>query len=216
MTSEVEVICVGDSAEIRDLGLSMSRGDKTFLSYSSVKASRDLAQARSQGIVVVRPTVRSKTVRQNPARVSNDSVLGVFRSQVPSVPSSSGSPSTPSFGELEGSLRDLALEVRLLREEIRDLRKKPSVSEGPSVSDLAEAFRVALASLPRGSVSLPSAPTSRSETTEVPTDDVPMFIPSGIVRDSDSNADVRTTVAVTGSVEEAESALRRARRKDPK
>jgi hypothetical protein len=208
MIGEVEIVCLGDSAHIPDLGLTLSRGKSIRILASNASRSRDLDFARAQGIVSVKST-RAAVLKtaDTPGIVTNripdDNLKKVARSSLTwnSQPDS-GSPS------LEAAVRELTREVALLRDEIRQIAtpSTPSVD----VAAISEAIRSALSGITIPVVSGAAAPSAQGSLGS--SDE--RFIPSGIVP-TNLKADIspRTTNEGSGSLEDAQAALREARRR---
>lgn len=205
MNGEVEIICIGDSAVIPDLGLTLSRGSRTNLSASNASRSKDLTIARAKGLVAVRE-VRVAILRQSPQESmtkppDEDLLKKLNRLNRPNpAPPASESP------ELVAALRDLTREIAALRAE---MQQKPAVSTDTSA--IAEAVRSALSGL---SFVAPTASGNGATTIYSGSPDEERFIPSGIVP-TNLKADIspNTTNEGAGSLEDAQSALREARRR---
>lgn len=203
MNGEIEIVCLGDSAVIPDLGLTMSRGSRTNLSASNAARSKDLELARAKGLVAVRE-VRVSVLRQSPQEVMSKPIDEDILKKLNRLNRSSPAPVTSESPELVSALRDLTREISALRSEIR--QNPPA----PDVSAILEAVRTALSGV--SLVSSPVAPAKSTVYSGAP--DEERFIPSGIVP-TNLKADIspNTTNEGSGSLEDAQAALRKARRR---
>lgn len=204
MNGEVEIICLGDSAVIPDLGLTLSRGSRTNLSASNASRSKDLELARAKGIVAVRE-VRVAVLRQSPQETMSKPPDEDLLKKLNRLNRTNSAPSSES-PELVSALRDLTREIAALRVE---MQQKPPVSTDTSA--IAEAVRSALSGL--SFASLPASGSLAATVYSVAPDEE-RFIPSGIVP-TNLKADIspHTTNEGAGSLEDAQSALREARRR---
>lgn len=210
MSDEVEIVCLSDSAVIPDLGLTMSRGSRMSVTFAAATRSRDLEIAKSSGIVGVRP-IRAAVVRTNvnqpPHRQSDaeKNLLAVQRAAYPAPPP----PRAVDTSTLEQAIRDLTTEVRQLR---HDLHAQQQVPAPVDMASVVEALKGALSGLtlvaPSGNSSTAKAAVFHAAADEE------RFIPSGIVP-TNLKADIspNTTNEGAGSLEDAQSALREARRR---
>jgi hypothetical protein len=207
--SEVEITCLGDSAHIRDLGLKMTRGSKIRTSLSAISNSRDLEDAKARGLVSV-SVMKAQTIRREdlpimppPPIEPSANHQKIARS---SHQSGSGNPHTEGHHDPHSTelLRELLLEIRGLREDMRKRQPEPKTDQ--LAAAIANAVRGALSGLQFGSgggtvASLSSEPEER-------------FIPRGIVSGS-TKTDIETINSVapsTSGLDDASGALRNARR----
>ena len=197
---EVEVVCLGDTAHIQDLGLRMVRGSRYTTTLSAAAKSRDLEMAKKQGIVGVK-IMRAAIIRQESlphvvdGSSQNQRTISRANLSAPSAPAPVPVPA--SDGNVAKALRELTNEVRKLREDIK--------AQG-NPQDLGTAIALAVHEALRG-VRFEGPGTGASVSVK---DETPLFIPSGIVP-TGSDPDIRTSTSVTGSVDEAGEALRKAR-----
>ena len=209
MSDEVEIVCLSDSAVIPDLGLTMARGSRMSVSFAAASRSRDLEIAKSSGIVGVRP-IRAAVVRTNvnqtPHRQSDaeKNLLAVQRAAYPAPPPQKA----VDTSTLEQAIRDLTTEVRQLRHDLHAQQQAPAPVDMTSV---VEALKGALSGL---SLVVPSGTSSTKAAVFHATADEERFIPSGIVP-TNLKADIspNTTNEGSGSLEDAQAALREARRR---
>lgn len=198
--NEVEIVCLGDSAEIPDLGLRMVRGARYTVSFVVADRSKDLERAKAQGIVGVK-IMRARIVRPEPPRVpvpsSNQRMIE--RAQTPASPSAAV-PASPSVADPEilSALRELTSEVRKLRAEVRESRFPEDW-----VATISAAITNGLSGL-----RIEGAPSGTSGKKGEPG---AVFIPSGIVPKK-TDLDLPTSTTVTGDVDEAREALRKAKK----
>lgn len=199
--NEVEIVCLGDSAEIPDLGLRMVRGARYTVSFVVADRSKDLERAKAQGIVGVK-IMRARIVRPEPPRVpvpsSNQRMIE--RAQTPASPSAAV-PASPSVADPEilSALRELTSEVRKLRAEVRESRLP---------EDWAATIATAIANGLSGLKIEGGVPSGASGKKGEPG---AVFIPSGIVPKK-TDLDLPTSTTVTGDVDEAREALRKAKK----
>lgn len=187
----VEVVCVGDTAYLQDLGLNLTRGEKVSLTLLAANRSKDLADAEKRGIVEVNVvkahTVRAEVPRPPPNDSPNRRTIerSAYHAGTPPTP-----PETPTvdFSPVLEALAVLTREVRELKDEVGRMSLRTVAVEVGSLKA-----------------------TRRPVTSE---SDVPVFIPSGIV-DQTLTADVNPQSSKTGGVSEAEEALRALRKKKP-
>lgn len=207
MNGEVEIICLGDSAVIPDLGLTLSRGSRTNLSASNASRSKDLELARAKGFVVVRE-VRVAVLRQSPQEAMSKPLDEDVLKKLNRLNRSSPAPVISESPELVSALKDLTREISALRAEIR--QNPPTQAPTSDTSAILEAVKAALSGMP-----LVSA-TASSQGSKVYSGapDEERFIPSGIVP-TNLKADISpsTTNEGSGSLEDAQAALREARRR---
>lgn len=209
MSDEVEIVCLSDSAVIPDLGLTMARGARMSVSFAAASRSRDLEIAKSSGIVGVRP-IRAAVVRTNvtqPPHRQSDAEKNLLAVQRAAYPAPPPPPKAVDTSTLEQAIRDLTTEVRQLR---HDLHARPSAPV--DMASVVEALKGALSGLslvvPSGTPSATKAPVFHAAADEE------RFIPSGIVP-TNLKADIspNTTNEGSGSLEDAQAALREARRR---
>jgi len=211
-SGEVELVCLGDTAHILDLGLKMVRGSRVRTTLSAISRSRDLETAKAQGIVGVK-VMKAQTIKQDNLPTPTEhsaNQRAITRSAVhPSTAAHPGAQVVPT--EFDQSpvlraLRELTAEVRSLREEVRRLPTTPIID--PNLIPLiTEAVRVAFSGFSFTPGAGPSV-QSLSSTEE-------RFIPRGIVTGT-AKLDIETARSTTGGVDDAEAALRAARRSRPK
>lgn len=208
MSDEVEIVCLSDSAVIPDLGLTMSRGSKVSVTFAAASRSRDLELAKSSGIVGVRP-IRAAVVRTNvtqPPHRQSDAEKNLLAVQRAAYPAPSP-PKAVDTSTLEQAIRDLTTEVRQLR---HDLHARP-----PAPVDMASVVETLKGALSGLSLVVPSgtSPTAKAPVFHAAADEE-RFIPSGIVP-TNLKADISpsTTNEGSGSLEDAQAALREARRR---
>lgn len=210
MSDEVEIVCLSDSAVIPDLGLTMARGSRMSVSFAAASRSRDLELAKSSGIVGVRP-IRAAVVRTNvnqpPHRQADaeKNLLAVQRAAYPAPPP----PRAVDTSTLEQAIRDLTTEVRQLRHDLHAQQQAPAPVD---MTPVVEALKGALSGL---SLVIPSGTSSATKAAAFhATADEERFIPSGIVP-TNLKADIspNTTNEGSGSLEDAQAALREARRR---
>jgi len=205
--SEVEITCLGDSAHIRDLGLKMTRGSKIRTSLSAISNSRDLEDAKTRGLVSV-SVMKAQTIRREdlpimpPPTEPSVNHQKIARS---SHQSGSGNPHTEGHHDPHSTelLRELLLEIRGLREDMRKRQPEPKTDQ--LAAAIANAVRGALSGLQFGSGSTVGSLSSEPEE---------RFIPRGIVSGS-TKTDIETINSVapsTSGLDDASGALRNARR----
>jgi len=215
MSDEVEIICLGDTAHIHDLGLKMVRGARVMTTLSATSRSRDLEAAKVQGIVAVR-VMRAQTIKQNnlPAPPPRPQIRFAPSTPIPVDPPTFLSPEIDPTQVLL-ALQSLALEVRSLREELRKVSVAPAAPvpapQAPAIDSallalsLSEAVRAALSGLTfsGGGSAVPQSSFASDEE---------RFIPSGIVTGT-AKQDIETSRETTRGIDDAETALRNARRR---
>jgi hypothetical protein len=198
MSGSVELVCLGDTARVEDLGLSLERGERVSITLERFHRSKDVLDAKLRGLLGVRimkaqiafPTETSANHR--------------------SISRAALSPALPSPKEvIPADLTSVVRELRELREEVMSLRVSIGAMTPPSIdwNGLESSIVRAISSALPG-VSSP-VPASFPATIATPTvaDDVPRFIPTGIV-DPTAKAEIATTKTVTSGVDESEEALR--------
>jgi len=207
MSDEVEIICLGDTAHIHDLGLKMVRGARVMTTLSATSRSRDLEAAKVQGIVAVR-------VMRAPAPPPRPQIRFAPSTPIPVDPPTFLSPEIDPTQVLL-ALQSLALEVRSLREELRKVSVAPAAPvpapQAPAIDSallalsLSEAVRAALSGLTfsGGGSAVPQSSFASDEE---------RFIPSGIVTGT-AKQDIETSRETTRGIDDAETALRNARRR---
>lgn len=207
MNGEVEIICLSDSARIPDLGLSMTRGSRMNVSVSNASRSRDLELAKAQGIVAVREIKVSvlRTIQgSSMSKTEDENLKKVQRTAL----NWSGPNQSSEVTDFLLAIKELTKEISALRS---DLAQRPPSAPVPVVdtSAVTEALRVALSGI---SVSSPLVSSPRTQVSLSP--DEERFIPSGIVP-TNLKADIspNTTNEGAGSLEDAQAALREARRR---
>ena len=213
--SDVELVCLGDTAHIQDLGLKMVRGASITTTLTTIAKSRDLEVAKAQGLVSV-TVLKAQMIRRDlPSTPVEDSPNQRAISR--SATSAANSPS-PASGYFTSALQGLTMEVRLLREDLRRTQRleakliEVDAKENPSsvVFDpvlLMSMLRTVLSEFDFGSGNASPSVARTSSTPEA------VFIPSGIVTTATKKLDIETSRSTTSGVDDAEEALRNARRR---
>lgn len=213
--SDVELVCLGDTAYIQDLGLKMVRGASITTTLTTIAKSRDLEVAKAHGLVSV-TVLKAQMIRRDlPSTPVEDSPNQRAISR--SATSAANSPS-PASGDFTSALQGLTMEVRLLREDLRRTQRleakliEVDAKENPSsvVFDpvlLMSMLRTVLSEFDFGSGNASPSVARTSSTPEA------VFIPSGIVTTATKNLDIETSRSTTSGVDDAEEALRNARRR---
>lgn len=211
--SEVEIICLGDTAHVRDLGLNLVRGAKVLTTLSAVSNSRDLNEAKLLGLVSVR-VMRAQVIKREDFPVVPPSAETPTNSR--SIVRSAYHPSSPATHEIRHEIHDdliseLLHEIRGLRE---DLQKR-SKEQPPTVQTTA-AITAAIQSALQGlslNAGVGVASPVATKSAQLASEPEPMFIPRGIV--SGAKAEITTTTVTTetsSSFEDAQAALKKARK----
>lgn len=209
--SEVEIICLGDTAHVRDLGLNLVRGAKVLTTLSAVSNSRDLNEAKLLGLVSVR-VMRAQVIKREDFPVVPPSAETPTNSR--SIVRSAYHPSSPATHEIRHEIHDdliseLLHEIRGLRE---DLQKRPK--ELPPTVQTTAAITAAIQSALQGlSLNAGLASPVATKSAQLASEPEPMFIPRGIV--SGAKAEITTTTVTTetsSSFEDAQAALKKARK----
>lgn len=206
--SDVTIVCVGDSANLQDLGILLHRGDKVTISSAQAQRSKDLRDAKGQGAVVVgAPKFQATRSYQEAQRVLAEVPTGryafvppapqpieVSASQAPVVRPESAPTVAPSNRELQEilqALRALTAEVRALGQEIRTT------------------------SLPQRVEVVVAAPTEFiRQSSPPPPNPEPVFIPTNLVEKGDNRVAVTSKEGTdVGSLDAAAAVLKARRRK---
>lgn len=195
----VEIVCLGDSAYIPDLGIRLDRGAKTSVSLEVASASNDLEAARAIGLVGVQ-VVKAHVIRREGGRFARHVEVAPPAAQA-------ATPQAPFDAALLQAIRELTAEVRGLRSELKGRSHEP-----PDLGKLGAEIRSALMTLGQGLAS-PQISSTPSESPVAPMIEE-MFIPTGIVpKDAKAEISIETsTEAIPSSVDDAQVALRKARR----
>jgi len=215
--SDVELVCLGDTAHIQDLGLKMVRGARITTTLTAIARSRDLELAKAHGLVSV-TVLKAQMIRRDlPSAPLEDSPNQRAISR--SATSAANSPS-PASGDFASALQGLTMEVRLLREDLQRIQRleaeakmvEVDAKENPSsvVFDpvlLMSMLRTVLSEFDFGSGNASPSVARTSSTPEA------VFIPSGIVTTATKKLDIETSRSTTSGVDDAEEALRNARRR---
>lgn len=211
MSDEVEIVCLGDTAVLRDLGLTMNRGSRMTVTFSAASKSVDLEIAKRQGLVGVR-AAKPTVVRTDPMiamtkRTDGDHNLKII--QRAAIPMGNAAPPVMDTTSLEAAMRDLTREVAELREDLRRVAVPAAASVDAGA--IAEAIRSALAGIV---IPVASGGVTPASSVRLEAPDEERFIPSGIVP-TNLKADIspNTTNEGSGSLEDAQAALREARRR---
>lgn len=189
----VELVCLGDTAYLADLGLNMVRGSTATVTLETASRSRDLQDAKARGIVGVK-IMKAQVVRSGNAPSENH--RSIARAALPAAPPPAEVPSTDT-AQIVQAIRSLQGDIQKLRSSLGDT--------------IGEAVSEAVAKALRGISFQGGASPTHSSAAPVSGPDVPMFIPTGIV-DKSTTAEIATTTSVTSGVEDSEAALRALRK----
>lgn len=182
---EVTITCLGDSASLKDLGLTLYRGDKVSVSTAQANRSLDLLNARTQGLVHL-STGRHMSVR-TPSEIVGNARTVARAGTVPSLVNP-----TPEKQQVQDmsavleAVRELTFEVRALRAE---LNSRPTVIHNtqPTTPVVVQ---------PRVHHQEPEA-----------------YIPSNLIDTSEGRVVVTQTKGDSGTIDDALAQLKAAKRK---
>lgn len=197
---EAQIICICPSIQIRDLNLVMKKGQGVFINEAKARASKDLDVARRSGGVQVIYCERFKE-----ERIDDDSTV------VPSVPihlNTLKKPICSSQPLAEKINLDMDILAEKVAERMRSFRDTETNRRLDALTEQVVALIASLAGRPVAEIEHPVH--SRGKVSD---DDVPVFIPEGLVPAS-GRTGLKTLEGVSqGSVDEATEALRALRKK---
>jgi len=200
---EVEIVCLGDSAHIPDLGLKLRRGAKVAATLTMVSGSRDLAELKRLGVVAVtelkaQAIRRDAPVAQIPSPKNPPPPLPATRPMAPTVPD-----------ETAHLLRGILEEIKGLR---ADLKARPVQEARPEI-DLGPMVSAIQSALNRPGVDSGRRVETRHEVEAGDLSREERFIPSGIVSGNlKSEIATQDSSSENSGLDEAEALLKQVRR----
>lgn len=204
MAEGIRIVCLGDSARIEDLGITLHRGEEAIIPGHQAQRSHDLPLVQGQGLVSVkRIPLMAPPVENNRPQPGDAAALTISRAAA--RPGPAALPPAP----VVPAPREDPQVVNLLRElvgEIRGLRADLASHQGLSADDLQRALgRMIFAS--------PGGPTPTSPR-EVPAPEE-VFIPSSSISAGEGRVSIETVESGTSGLDAAMAALRARKRGTP-
>lgn len=196
-------MCLGDSARIEDLGITLHRGEEAIIPGHQAQRSHDLPLVQGQGLVSVkRIPLMAPPVENNRPQPGDAAALTISRAAARPGPAA-----LPPVAPVAPAPREDPQVVSLLRElvgEIRGLRSDLASHRGLSVDDLQRV-------LGRMTFGSPGGPTPPREM-PAPED---VFIPSSSISAGEGRVSIETVESGTSGLDAAMAALRARKRGTP-